>query len=350
MLLSIIIPVYNLENYIVGTLDTLLPAREDVEIVIVNDGSTDCSDQVMSDYISRTASNIRYFKQKNCGVSSARNLGAAKATGEYVLFLDGDDVLADGSLTKIYESLSVSKPDILFWPYHTVSEQWLVLNQHSFKVDSQYTNKGSAALLDLLKTRSFYLVIGNAAYKKEVLVHNGLEFTPGCVAGEDMEFTWKALSLAKCVQFLPSALLKYIQREGSTIHRYSISRFDSCAALLRTGKYLHEQGQSESAKLVSGIELLVNYMGTYRLCLEQKMKEEKMGALTASKQVINDIQQHYPGLDEQAYRLLKQHRKFFPINKAALFSLSPIMYMRFAQFRQSVHRRLLKPVKRCNLR
>ena len=94
MKLSIIVPVYNLENYISRTLDSLLAIRfsHDYEIIVVNDGSTDASEAIIRDYQQKT-DKIRLFTIENGGVSNARNVGIGYARGQYITFMDGDDTV-----------------------------------------------------------------------------------------------------------------------------------------------------------------------------------------------------------------------------------------------------------------
>ena len=94
MKLSIIVPVYNLEDYIAATLDSLLSIHfsSNYEIVVINDGSTDGSESVIRDY-QQKQSRIVLYSIKNQGVSNARNVGISKATGEYITFVDGDDTV-----------------------------------------------------------------------------------------------------------------------------------------------------------------------------------------------------------------------------------------------------------------
>ena len=94
MKLSIIVPVYNLENYVSKTLDSLLSIRfsHDYEIIVVNDGSTDGSEAVIRDYQEKT-DKIRLFTTENHGLPGARNYGVGKAIGDYITFFDGDDTV-----------------------------------------------------------------------------------------------------------------------------------------------------------------------------------------------------------------------------------------------------------------
>ena len=101
--LSVIIPTYNLENYIALTLDSCL--RQNIppgeyEIICINDGSSDRSAEIISEYAKKYA-NVKLFSQANAGVSAARNRGIDLAQGRYIWFVDGDDVIADNCLASI---------------------------------------------------------------------------------------------------------------------------------------------------------------------------------------------------------------------------------------------------------
>lgn len=333
VLLSIIIPVYNLERYIRITLDSLIKEMsDDVEIIVVNDGSIDNSEIAVNDYIeSHTNYNIQLCTKKNGGVSSARNKGTDKSNGEYVLYLDGDDYLSEGSLKAIVNSLKINKPDILFWPYRTINEQGDVVNSNSFKIGCDYYELGCLALQKLLCVRAFYLVIGNAAYRREVIARKNVKFTEDCVAGEDMEFTWKSLAIAKEVRLLSTAQLNYVQREGSTIHRYNIRRFDSIGAINRVRSFVSNIDnvfQNEEFRFVWDKELLINYAGTYRMSLEQKMNEQSKNPIQACRIIDNDIDIHYHELRTLMYELFTKHRRRLKYSRLMIFfMISPIAYM-----------------------
>ena len=99
--ISVIVPVYNAKNYIEKTLNSILSQSIDsLEIIVINDGSTDGSKDIL-DYYDKTYSNIKVIHQENKGVSISRNLGILLATGEYIGFVDSDDLLDE----KMYESM-----------------------------------------------------------------------------------------------------------------------------------------------------------------------------------------------------------------------------------------------------
>ena len=113
--LSIIIPVYNVEKYIRSCVESVFRqglSDEDYEIIIVNDGTKDRSMEQITDIVERHA-NIMVINQENEGLSVARNNGLAKAGGEFILFLDSDDLLMEGSLPLILQKAADTQADML---------------------------------------------------------------------------------------------------------------------------------------------------------------------------------------------------------------------------------------------
>lgn len=94
--ISVIVPVYNTEKYIQKCLESIVnQTMKDIEIIVVNDGSKDKSEDIIEQFIKNNKSNIKikYYKKKNGGLSDARNYGVQKATGEYIAFVDSDDYI-----------------------------------------------------------------------------------------------------------------------------------------------------------------------------------------------------------------------------------------------------------------
>jgi len=343
VLLSIIIPVFNLENYIIRTLDTLRHESKEIEIIIVDDGSTDYSIALIQDYIRHYPDmNIRLFSKQNGGVSSARNFGMKESKGEYLLFLDGDDLLNERALSAILDSIKINQSDIIFWPYFVAEDNGQIINRPKFKILPGYSANGAAALSSLIQERSLYLVIGNAVYSRKLLQTYDLSFSAGCVAGEDMEFTWKCLSVADNIYYTDLPLLYYVQREGSTIHKYNIRRFDAIFAIERVADFLYQQKQDVNAELILKNEIPLNYMGTYRLCLEQACSNYKYWEISSAVRYVNkDIDATYPGLRERMKRLMQSNRSRCLLSRAAVFSLSPGLYMYIARIKQCFNKQFI---------
>ena len=115
MTLSIIIPVYNVEPFVetcIRSCEAQDVSKDDYEIVVVNDGSKDNSLDVVN-RVANEFENIRVFSQPNAGLSAARNTGMREAKGEYYMFVDSDDWIAENCLAKLIEKLRMERPDAL---------------------------------------------------------------------------------------------------------------------------------------------------------------------------------------------------------------------------------------------
>ena len=113
-LVSIIIPVYNLEKYIQFNIDNMLSQTyENLEVIYVDDGSVDSSAQIIKSAAEKD-SRIKYYYKENGGVSSARNFGIEKANGEYIMFVDGDDIINKHAVELYYGSIIKANADISF--------------------------------------------------------------------------------------------------------------------------------------------------------------------------------------------------------------------------------------------
>ena len=127
MKLSIIVPVYNLENYISRTLDSLLAIRfsHDYEIIVVNDGSTDRSEAVIAGYQEKT-DKIHLYSIENRGLPGARNYGISKAAGEHITYVDGDDTVDPDFFEKAVAELDAGGYDFVQGNYREVYENRVV--------------------------------------------------------------------------------------------------------------------------------------------------------------------------------------------------------------------------------
>ena len=122
--LSVIIPIYNVEKYLEETLKSVIEQtlgfENNIEMILVNDGSPDNSEEICLRYKEKYPENIVYIKQKNGGVSSARNTGAKVAKGEYINFLDSDDILSKNAYKRAVELLDQNKRFL----YRSTEKYW----------------------------------------------------------------------------------------------------------------------------------------------------------------------------------------------------------------------------------
>ena len=114
MKVSVIVPVYNVEKYIDKCLDSLVnQTLEDIEIIVVNDGSPDNSQKIIDEYVKQYPDKVKSFIKENGGLSDTRNFGLKHVKGEYICFVDSDDWLDSDALEKMYNKAQKEKSDIV---------------------------------------------------------------------------------------------------------------------------------------------------------------------------------------------------------------------------------------------
>ncbi|WP_143960707.1 glycosyltransferase [Litoribacter populi] len=214
MVLSIIVTAYNLDRYIEECIESLIFDEDSYEIIVVNDGSFDNTLGVLL-RLSCNYGNIRILNQENKGVGAARNLGLAYASGEYIWFVDGDDVVFTANLQKAIKLLRDCELDVLGFSFNLVDEKgresdWLNLNP-VFN-DSKISNGEDFYLHNVQ-----YNYIWQYIIRRAILVKNGLNFiTPYKM--QDYEFLPRMMYCVKRVKSFTTPLVKYRQRLNSAVN------------------------------------------------------------------------------------------------------------------------------------
>lgn len=213
MKISVIIPVYNIENYLRDTLNSLLnQTYKDFEIILINDGSKDKSAEIC-DYYANKYDFINVVHKSNGGVSSARNYGLDIARGEWIFFLDGDDILLENAFETLIKIAHKSKYDIIEGNYIRIQNgekiYTPIIDEHFYEENSYDCIKNT-----LLYNR--YLIIPRL-FKKEIIGKS--RFKEGIVIGEDILFIIELL-LHKNIKLAHSKdiVYHYIHRKGSAMH------------------------------------------------------------------------------------------------------------------------------------
>lgn len=225
--LSIVIPVYNLENYIDQCIDSILKQyRKDIEIILVNDGSTDTSLSICKTYQKENL-NIKIIDKKNGGVSSARNLGLEVAKGKYIFFLDGDDYLVEKAIDKIINKIS-EEPDKDIYiggkSYHFNDN---ILSMDSNFIDIKRVNGKSC-------NEIFTYILGESTntewavwryiFKKEYLESNNLKFDKEIDLGEDLLFVANSIINTNNISVLNFPIIYYRLDSANSITKKLTSK------------------------------------------------------------------------------------------------------------------------------
>lgn len=212
MKLSIILPVYNVAEYVercIRSLENQDIAKSEYELIAVNDGSTDQSVQVI-EKLQKEFSNINLVHKKNGGLSSARNYGIKHAKGEYIWFFDSDDYAEPNVLKNLIDKIEQDNLDLLYFNGcdmigDKVMNMFFIPNEQPTSI---ITGKSYI--------ENFFIVISAWIFlvKKEILLEHDLWFTEGIIH-EDFEFTLRLYRYIQRMSFFPHRVYNYVKRPGS---------------------------------------------------------------------------------------------------------------------------------------
>lgn len=255
MTFSIIIPVYNVERYLEQCVRSVLGQTfGDFEVILVDDGSTDSSGKLCDSFASRDA-RVHVIHQPNAGSSAARNTGIAYASGDYVLFMDGDDFWLDASFLERVSSI------LRQHPVDVVEFDAIKFNDGEQPVVHEDGHKGRPSMevcLAMQKNREALFchliqhnaIVGSACNKivnKRFFLNGALRFREG-VTAEDIDWTARLMSAAGTWLCHNAYIYAYRQRSGSISHSFS---------------YLSAKQQAENIEYIAALQDQAPYMRAY---------------------------------------------------------------------------------------
>ena len=200
---SVIVPIYNVEKYLKRCIESLVnQTLQDIQIILVNDGSTDNSGNIAKEYEIKYPEKIMYLEKENGGLSDARNYGMPYATGEYIAFLDSDDYIELSAYEEMYNKAIEESSDYVecdfLWEY-----------PNKTKVDKRYEYNNKKEMLTFVR-----VVAWNKLIKRKIIERYNITFPKG-LRYEDVEFTYKLIPhLEKC-SYVDKPFVHYVQRDGS---------------------------------------------------------------------------------------------------------------------------------------
>jgi glycosyltransferase involved in cell wall biosynthesis len=263
-MISFIIPCYNVEDTIEDTVNSIIKQTNPLyEIILVNDGSTDNTQQVL-ERICEIFPCIKLINKKNGGVSSARNMGLRMATQEYVCFLDGDDVIENNFIQELFSL----KADIVIFGFDHEME-----NLHKRLYIPSLSN-------DYVKDYllgNIYICMSSMIVSRKLLFDNGLYFDEGTYYSEDREFIVKCLLHSERNIVVKKVLFHYKNRNNSAmnIHRYTNKHLTSLKAMERVHFMLKDNPIRANAALIQLSLTSLSHYGMYHRwhCNDMKLKK-----------------------------------------------------------------------------
>lgn len=275
LILSIIIPCYNTARFIDRTIGMLLQQDlSDCELILINDGSTDDTLSVLQRYDSQ--SNILVINQPNQGVSVARNVGLAQASGKYVYFLDSDDTLTEGSLNYFKQTLA-AHPDCQFYAFGYETRRNGMLDKKY--IFPRFDNQEIAGriLTQNFLSKKFCAHICSGIYERQFLMDNKLYFQQGVTIGEDVLFLLQVMFRLYKAYYSQRICFVYQIRDDSAMQgykSYSLKQYHS-HTLLREYLLPIASCDSQMSNYIYFF-LLFSYLSNLRYYLRSKLKSEEI--------------------------------------------------------------------------
>ena len=281
--ISIIIPVYNVEDYLENSIKSIISQTifENLEIILVDDGSIDKSYEIGEDF-SEKYKNIKIIKQENKGVSAARNTGLDVASGEYIAFFDSDDQVKPDMYEFLYRLIKEEEADISLVDFSFVRD----CIEYKKRKKQKMVLKGTDFILqNYLSGNIFVNSVCDKLFRKEIL--EGLRFPVGYSVGEDMYFQYQVLKKAQkiAVDTTDSKYMYIVREESAMTNRFNDRFFDT----IELSKKIVEENKENSeifcyakAHEIHETCKVLEYM--YLAGAEVKYKKERDKLLKSIKQ------------------------------------------------------------------
>ena len=296
-LISVIVPIYNVENYLRQCLDSILGQTfTNFEVLLVNDGSPDSSGDICREYVEKD-SRFHYFKKENGGLSDARNYGIERARGEYLTFIDSDDFVNEKHLENLFLASRLTNADITIGGFSRFENGTFWLYQDRFSSDSlvSFTSAQAIQHLDSMFDVPFlnFSIVCGKLFKRDLFKE--LRFQYGKYA-EDQFIIWKLYLKARSIYtFNVDSYVYRINNTGMS-SVFSLKHLDYIDALEERIKF---------TKDIDGIDIGLSF-NMYRYVLKRNLDQlEEHQFLDEASQIRRKLElaerEEYPFLFEESY-------------------------------------------------
>lgn len=295
MVLSIIVPIYNAENYLSECIDSLLDQKGvDLDIVLVNDGSKDSSSVICEKY-HKEYNNIQYISIKNGGVSNARNIGIEMAIGDWICFVDADDHLLPNCIEKVLPHLE-DNVSVLCCNYmmnniekdykETVKD---ISSQEAVTYLFDYMGNKDEISKYMTAQHMLFTPCWGKFYRREYLLENGLRFPVELKLSEDLFFNYAAFSKANKIRLFDYPIYGYNINANSVTHQVRESHFTNRILLIeKLDKVVDDNKETRTSV---NRYILTSLLGlNYQVCLHKNKNKCKQMLIEAlRKKTIEEI-------------------------------------------------------------
>lgn len=313
--ISVIVPVYGVEQYIEACLRSISAQTfHDFELILVDDGSKDRSMERAEAYLRTTGMDWKCIRQENAGQGPARDRGIRAAGGDYVVCIDADDTVAPCFLQALAQEAARTQEDVVFSRFRrsVIGRKQEVLLQYA-----PFQTITRQQMLHGFLCRTLIPILPAMLIRKSLLLENDIQSRYGCRFTEDLHIMWRIFAAADKISYTKTPLYDYLIRPGSTMEASSCER-------IMTGYTAFQEMTNDSAFLPDFLER--NYI----------LPRWVLGALNSTAR-ISDYSDFMAVAEQMDYRRCMKALEHFPEWKARLLSrlllISPKLY------HQLLHRR-----------
>lgn len=304
-LISIIVPIYNVELYLDICLTSITKqSNHNFITLLINDGSTDNSQSIAECYVENHPELFTLYNKENGGLSDARNFGVAKANTEYVIFVDSDDIIALDTIKRLLNSLNEQPCDMLCFGMTEISES----GEHIRNIPPTTGSLKSTNLAEHPELITQALPNAcNKVIRTSLFTENAVSFPHG-LWYEDLATIPKLFDLANSINFLPENLYHYRTREGSITQTISPKILDMITVLSSLDNYFDKKNnrQLDDALLTLKANMLMKTLVRIAACNDQQLQ----------RQMIKQVQKHLKEQLPQPIKIMSLKAK--PVYKFTL--------------------------------
>ncbi len=288
--LSIIVPCFNSEKYIGRCLDSLMNQDfDDFVVLVIDDGSTDRSAAIISDFQQRYPQRIDYFYQKNSGIACARNAGLDQVKTEYFGFLDSDDYVRPQMFSRLLKKAEQTQADLVACGFEWVYEG--SRKKNTLTQEGPYA-PGKEMMLGL------FAVLWNKVYRTEFVRSTGLRFLNG-YRYEDASFLYRLVPYVRKVDFLLEPYIFYVQRPGSITHTHNEKVKDMVFVFQDILDFYQKNGFYEDYQRELEYIFIRFFLGnSFLRSVQIKDKEDRQLTMKLSWDMLNE---HFPEWKKNPY-------------------------------------------------
>lgn len=287
IMISVIIPVYNVEKYLSACIESVLgQTYTDYEIILIDDGSTDGSPEICDCYAAADV-RIKTVHQTNRGLSCARNAGLEHATGDFITFIDSDDIVSKFYLEYLWESYHITKADIIQVKKQLFYSDSEIKFHASVKPNLRTFDSFTAVIKSFYQTSSIEHSVCGTLYQRKVL--ENVKFTAG-ILYEDLDFFYRSIPVESKFAISDDSLYYYRQNRKSILHTFNSRRTDVLRVTQKAIDYftLKYPDRPELIRAANDRQLSAA-MNIFALC-----------------RVYGEPS---PGLADKCWQLIRKHRK-----------------------------------------